>query len=325
MKSCDYRILASVFVALVMVLGAVGWATAQQGNPPVRGSGTPNTIPVWTGSGTIGDSSITQSGSNVSVGGSVSATSFTGDGSGLTNVNASKLGGFSPNAFAQIGTSNTFKGDQTINGNLNLTGSLALPVTTDPNTGVISLGGNPVLHFFGPIFFGGLPESTFVGVNAGNFTMTGSSNTAVGVATLSQNTRGSVNTALGGSALSSNTEGQGNTAVGRSALFSNTTGDNNTAVGLSALIGNISGDNNTAVGVDALAWNTTGQGNTVLGYQAGLNLIGSESENIVIGHGVGGRTGESNAIRIGVANQQSRTFIAGISGATAGLPGARSW
>jgi hypothetical protein len=41
MKSRDYRILASVLAALVMVFGAVGWATAQA----VNGSGTPNTIP----------------------------------------------------------------------------------------------------------------------------------------------------------------------------------------------------------------------------------------------------------------------------------------
>ena len=149
MKSRDYRILASALAAFVMVLGLVELATAQS-NASVKGSGTANTIPVWTDSGTIGNSTITQSGSNVSVGGGVSATSFTGDGSGVTNVNASKLGGFLPNAFAQVGSSNTFTGNQTVNGNLNLAGSLALPMTTGPTAGAIGVGGVPAIHFFGP-------------------------------------------------------------------------------------------------------------------------------------------------------------------------------
>src|SRR5215467_2400109 len=41
-------------------------------------------------------------------------------------------------------------GDQTINGSLSLTGSLALPNTTGPNTGVIFIGGVPVLYTLPP-------------------------------------------------------------------------------------------------------------------------------------------------------------------------------
>jgi hypothetical protein len=41
-------------------------------------------------------------------------------------------------------------GDQTINGSLSVNGSLFLPNTTDPNTGVISIGGIPVLYTLSP-------------------------------------------------------------------------------------------------------------------------------------------------------------------------------
>jgi hypothetical protein len=53
MKSRHDRVRASV-LAVVMVLGVVGWATAQDPkNAPVKGSGTPGTIPLWTSSNTL--------------------------------------------------------------------------------------------------------------------------------------------------------------------------------------------------------------------------------------------------------------------------------
>jgi hypothetical protein len=304
MKSRDYRILISV-LALVMVLGTAGWATAQQGNPPVKGSGTPNTIAVWTGSGTIGDSTVTQSGSNVSVGGGVSATSFTGDGSGLTNVNASKLGGFSPNAFAQVGNSNTFTGDQTINGSLSVTGSLALPKTTEPSTGVISFGGVPAVHTFSGIGNPNPPTNMFVGQNAGNFTM-----------------RGINNTATGEGSLFSDTEGTDNTAMGTHSLIANTIGNNNVAIGVIALRGNATGSSNTAIGTEAL-FVSTGNDNIAVGRQAGSYLTMGDN-NIYLGGGVPGicpaSSVESNTIRIGNCTH-TRTFITGIYGVATGLPG----
>ena len=90
---------------------------------PITGNGTANTIPVFTRTYTIGNSLLTQSGNTVNVTGSVSARSFAGDGSGLTNVNANVLNGLSASAFAQTSAANTFTADQTINGNLNFTGA----------------------------------------------------------------------------------------------------------------------------------------------------------------------------------------------------------
>jgi trimeric autotransporter adhesin len=86
----------------------------------IVGRGTANTIPVFTGSHTINNSLITETGNGISVNGTAAAVSFTGSGSGLTNVNASTLSGLSSSSFAQTGMSNTFTADQTINGNLNV-------------------------------------------------------------------------------------------------------------------------------------------------------------------------------------------------------------
>ena len=123
------------------------------------------------------------------------------------------------------------------------------------------------------------------------------------------------NTAEGTNALRNQTTGADNTALGFSALTENTRGTFNTAVGSSALRNNRLGDRNTATGAwalsSALSRSDIGNDNIALGYRAGQNLtIGNN--NIDIGnHGV---AGESGTIRIG-SSDQTRTFIAGISGA----------
>jgi hypothetical protein len=241
-----------------MVLGVVGWATAQDPKDrPIKGSGTPNTIPLWTSSDTIGVSSITQSGT----------------------------------------------GDQTINGSLSVNGSLFLPNTTAPNTGVISFGGVPAVHIFSGIGNPNPPSNIFVGQNAGNFTMTGINNTAVGQGT-----------------LFSNNDGTDNTALGTHSLFVNTSGFNNTAVGVIALHINSTGSSNTAIGTEALDAITSGNENIALGHAAGTRLQTGDN-NIYIGSAVapGPTLNESNTIRIG--GLHTRTFIAGISGVSTGLPG----
>ncbi len=89
---------------------------------PIFGSGTTNFIPLWTGRVTIGNSLLSQTSVGLNVAGSVSATSFAGNGAALINVNALTLQGLSPTNFAQTGATNTFTGDQTFNGNLNVSG-----------------------------------------------------------------------------------------------------------------------------------------------------------------------------------------------------------
>ncbi len=89
---------------------------------PILGAGTSNFIPLWTSKHTIGNSILSQTGNGLNVAGAVNAVSFSGNGAALTNVSASTLGGQGSSSFAQIGAVNTFTADQTINGNLNLSG-----------------------------------------------------------------------------------------------------------------------------------------------------------------------------------------------------------
>ena len=159
-------------------------------------------------------------------------------------------------------------------------GNLQLPATT-PLTGQFRVNGTRFLHSFGT-------NNTFLGRNAGNFTLTGHDNTAVGHTALVSNTEGSENTAVG-IALLFNTIGSTNTAVGSTALlfgedalFFNTTGSNNTAVGRSALESNTEGEDNTAVGEDALVFNTIGSNNTAVG-QAALRSNTEGEFNTAVG------------------------------------------
>ena len=216
--------------------------------------------------------------SNVFAGG-ISATSFSGSGTNVTNVNAAKLGGLLPAAFQPAGTYatttglNIFAGTQVISGgDLSITsGDLGLPQTTGSTAGVIALGGYRFVHAccLNSTF------NTFVGRNAGNFTadssLTNSGygwNTAVGSSALHALTDGFANTAMGFTALYSNTTGAENTANGYQALYSNEDGGGNTASGYKALYSNASGDHNTAIGYQALSSNHTGTNNTATGYEA---------------------------------------------------------
>ena len=104
----------------------------------------------------------------------------------------------------------------------------------------------------------------------------------------------------------------GNTAIGIDAS-TNTTGYANTATGTEALFFNTTACCNTAYGFAALFNNTIGGSNIALGNNAGFNLT-TGSNNIDIGNA--GLAGDSGYIRIGVSGVQTKTFIAGISGAS---------
>lgn len=205
---------------------------------------------------------------------------------------------------------------------ISATGNLTLPATT-ATTGIIKSGANTLIHTYGLYNF-------FAGINAGNLTMSGGSNTASGYQALSANTIGICNTASGTQALYSNTEGTNNTASGRRALYANTRGNYNTASGWNALYSNTEGyyntasgiyslfsntigDSNTASGAEALPQNTTGYGNTASGYQA-LYSNTTGNYNTAIGYyadvsannltnataiGYNAKVNASNKVRIG--------------------------
>ena len=153
------------------------------------------------------------------------------------------------------------------------TGNLVLGPSI-ATAGNILKGTDPFIHSYGS-------ANTFVGVNAGNFTMTGARNTAGGNGALSKNTAGHGNSAIGADALGQNTAGFQNTANGDKALFSNTSGNENTAVGYQALWQSTTATGNTALGAQALWSNTSGGGNTAIG--GGAMLAGTGEFNTAIG------------------------------------------
>jgi len=158
---------------------------------------------------------------------------------------------------------------------LTLTGNIALSSSTSATSGLIKKGTDLLLHTYGT-------NSTFLGVNAGNLTLTGAGNVGVGYNSLTLTTTGEDNTAIGIWTLSSNTTGSYNTAIGPFSLYDNTEGADNVAVGMNSLADNISGDSNTAVGVRALNENTAGNNNTATGNRSLMHATGND--NSAFGH-----------------------------------------
>ncbi|MCU1311214.1 MAG: hypothetical protein JWO20_2339 [Candidatus Angelobacter sp.] len=231
-------------------------ALVSQSNSIVLGDGT-----VKVG---IGTSTPTQA---LDVVGNINASgTISGDGSGLTNVNPTLLGGVAAISYARLDvpTDESFAGTLT-------TPQLNLPSTASAAVGVLTIGGNRFAHSFGV-------QNTFLGSGTGNFAMTGGSNTGLGFQALLNNTTGTANTATGSQALQLNTTGSSNTANGTFTLFFNTSGGGNTASGYSALFSNNIGIRNTADGAFALTTNTSGNLNVATGFRAlEQNAFGSSN------------------------------------------------
>ncbi len=184
-------------------------------------------------------------------------------------------------------TSNTFLSVSQSTGELSLNRSLLLPVTTaNSQFGSIFKGTVRFLHNFTPT---GTPN-TFLGLNAGNFTMNGSGsqssyNTGIGANSLSGLTTGYENSALGQSSLNSNSTGYENSAVGYLSLGSNSTGYQNCAFGRRSMNNNSSGNQNAAFGNNALYGNQTGFQNTAIGHSS--LLINTGNYNTALGYNSG--------------------------------------
>src|SRR5215471_13306815 len=122
-QECGTNKLRLLLIATMATL--LSWGAAANAQA-IHGAGTGGTVPLWLNPSTLGNSIMSQSSGKVNVSGGVSATGtvtasgFSGNGSGLTNVNAAALGGVGANGFAQLGASNTFTVSQNIFGNLNV-------------------------------------------------------------------------------------------------------------------------------------------------------------------------------------------------------------
>lgn len=102
--------------------------------------------------------------------------------------------------------------------------NIDLLVTTSSTVGVITKGGTRFIHDY-------LVNNVFAGTGAGNFTMTGTHNSALGYQTLQVNTSGSNNTVIGYQAMSASSSGGNNIAIGSSAGSGITTNSNNIVIG----------------------------------------------------------------------------------------------
>ena len=201
-----------------------------------------------------------------------------------------------------VGIGNTSPaGKLDVSGNTFTRGTFNLNQTTSPSVGVINMGSNPFIH----ACCSSSADNTFVGVNAGNFTTTGSANnTAIGEFALHSNGFGSENTASGVQALQANSSGGNNTAAGYLALNLNTLGSDNTADGDSALRENTTGFRNTAIGESALVTNVTGSNNTALGDDADVTANNLTNATAI---GAFATVSESNALVLGCTNCQFGT------------------
>jgi hypothetical protein len=190
-----------------------------------------------------------------------------------------------------------------IGGHASFSNNITIAASTTASLGIIFKGPNRFIHDFKKSGTSG--DNTFLGVNTGNFTMTGASsgdqasqNTATGYSTLTSLTTGKRNQAFGYRTLFTNNSGQSNSAFGDEAMYANTSGSSNAAIGGEALYSNQSGSYNSAVGVLALTSNTASY-NTAIGYSAGSDVT-SGSNNTAIGYDAEVPSGSSsNQVRIG--------------------------
>ena len=146
-------------------------------------------------------------------------------------------------------------------------------------------------------------RNTFVGLQTGLATTTGSQNTSIGYASLLVNTTGSNNTANGAYSLDGNTTGYDNTAVGGLALYGNTTGVANAALGAGAMRNNSTGFSNIGIGNNAL-YNTNAVGNTGVGYNS-LYFNTTGNYNTSIGYEAGHQELNNTSFRTGAALQNA--------------------
>jgi hypothetical protein len=223
----------------------------------------------------------------------------------VPNLNASLLGGLPSSSFAQLGSSNTFTGTQTVTGDF-LVGSVPNALAPSENLYVGNTQGDPHITFR----LDGFQNNLFLVANSGMGATSGAGITfrtsttgggefdrmtigadgkvsVLGTLALPNTTSGGAgiitfggspfihnfggsNVFVGGLAGNFSMTGNGNTAVGATTFEGNTTGAFDTAIGVDALLSNQTGTENTAVGGSALQANSGGSFNTAIGFNAGF-------------------------------------------------------
>lgn len=251
----------------------------------------------------VGDTALTA----ITTGGSNSALGYAA-GSGITTGASNTLLG------ASAGSNYTSSESNNIIIGAGVPGTAAesnvIRMGQSASTGFQLTGMNSLFfHNFGS-------NNLFIGISAGNQTLSGTNNLGLGLDALNALTSGGSNVALGRSALAGMTSGTNSVAIGVNSLLTISTNSNCVAIGYQTLK-LATGGTNTAVGTNALNAVTSGTGNTCVGYTAGQSYTGTESNNICIGNTVTGTAAESNTTRIGNSSIAA-CYITGIDGVNVG-------
>ena len=298
--------MTATVLTLISLLVPVGLAqqTPAGGLNIVGGTGTPNFVPVWTGTNKLGNSVLYQSSGKVGIGTQTPGSAL--DVAGDINITGSLLVAGTP--ALQITNANTAVGAGALNGG--------------------SGQGNSAFGYTALLANGTGMHNTALGEATLTNNHDGSGNVAVGSGALFYNASGSGNVGIGASALAGtqlqNVNGGDNVAIGGAALMHVTTGLDNIGIGYMAMIGTggtgpgITGSGNIAIGQLALPNVSTGTNNVAIGSDAG-GQITTGSNNIIISN-TGGVYNGNGAIIIGtpcsqfVTACQSTFFVAGVSG-----------
>ena len=304
----------------------------------VTGTGTADSVPLWTSTSNLGNSALSQrgTGSGARIGINTTGPVATLDVNGSATVEGvldlppigSILG--SPSypldlsAFASNGTywnTYTFRWQAVNINGATPTASLNLlfGTSTFAPTG-LSIASNGNINF--------ASTQTFPNTVSGNFTASGTvsaSSFQIGSNLFDYGSYSNQNAFLG---FSGNTTMTGtlNTAVGAGSLSGNTTGGQNVAVGF-ALGANTTGGWNVGVGVNTLTGTTTGSFYTAMGAYAGQTLdhsAGTGINDTALGSGAAFSTGTlSNATAVG-SNAEVTESNALVLGAITGVNGGTS-
>ena len=270
-----------------------------------------------TGTGILTSGSIANGFGNINIG----TNTFTGNGSGLTDLNASNistgtvqgsvLGGNQTMAGVKS-FSDTSDASSTSSGAVRIAGGLGVAKNlyalnfygnganiTDINASNISTGtindarlpttqtgktfSSDITVNSHKVGRGGGNSATNLAVAGGQSISTGTDNSVFGVGAMGGIVTGTDNTALGNSSLAALTSATHNTAVGNDSQAQRTgTGNYNTSVGAQSMSNSTSGSDNAALGYQALEL-VTGSQNVGIGSLAGDTLT-SGANNIIIGY-----------------------------------------
>ena len=223
--------------------------------------------------------------STLQVVGIVTATSFSGSGSGLTGIASSLTVGnaiLATNITAGLANQIPYQ-----------TGSGSTAFITAPTTPSTFLEWNGTAFIWSTAGSAGSINNTPIGAttpSTGAFTSLSSTADATihGLTIGLGGGTNSTNTVVGNAAMPNSTSGN-NTAIGYSTLLNTTSGGSNTALGSNSLYSNTTGTYNTAVGVQSgytqlpANANKTGASNTWIGYQAGPGVSTVINSSIAIG------------------------------------------